>query len=32
LRKADLAQFGAEFGTGKIFLFVFGQNQKAAKG
>jgi hypothetical protein len=29
LRKANLAQFGAKFGTGKFFLFVFGQNQKS---
>jgi hypothetical protein len=26
---ANLAQFGAKFGIGKVFLFVFGQNQKS---
>ena len=33
LRKADLAQFGAKFRTGKYFLlvFVFGQNQKSGE-
>ena len=28
---ANLAQFRAKFGTGKFFLFVFGQNQKSVQ-
>jgi hypothetical protein len=31
LRKANLAQFGPKFGTGKFFLFVFGQNHKSVE-
>ena len=28
---ADLARFRPQFGTGKYFLFVFGQNQKSGE-
>ena len=28
---ADLARFRPKFGTGKYFLFVFGQNQKSGE-
>ena len=28
---ANLAQFRAKFGTGKFFLFVFGQNKKSGE-
>jgi hypothetical protein len=31
LRKADLAQFGAKFGIGKFFSFVFGENRKSGE-
>ena len=31
MSKANLAQFGPNFGIGKFFLFVFGQNQKSGE-